>query len=129
MAGMGAAGILRGVITIEFGGLLQLADVGGGIMAGDDAHQQAEPSEQGRQRTGPEGAGFAEQLGPPAGQRLARIGKHPLARHPIELEAAAGRQKGKARLDLLAQQVANAAEQGAVAEVEAEATAGPADAG
>jgi hypothetical protein len=33
MAGMGAAGILRGVIAIKFGGLLQLGDAGSGVMA------------------------------------------------------------------------------------------------
>ena len=33
MAGMGAAGILRGVIAIKFGGLLQLGDGGSGVMA------------------------------------------------------------------------------------------------
>jgi len=33
MAGMGAAGILQGVIAIKFGGYLQLGDAGGGVMA------------------------------------------------------------------------------------------------
>jgi hypothetical protein len=31
MAGMGATGILQSVIAAEFGGLLQLADAGGGV--------------------------------------------------------------------------------------------------
>jgi hypothetical protein len=33
MAVMGAAGIVRGVIAIKFGGLLQLGDGGSGVMA------------------------------------------------------------------------------------------------
>jgi hypothetical protein len=43
MAGMGAAEILRGVIAIKFGGLLQLADAGSGVMGGDGGHQQGAP--------------------------------------------------------------------------------------
>ena len=43
MAGVSAAGILRGVIAIEFGGLLELAEAGGGVVATDGGHQQGAP--------------------------------------------------------------------------------------
>ena len=43
MAGMGSSGILRGVVAVEFSGLLELADAGGGVMAGHGGHQQGAP--------------------------------------------------------------------------------------
>jgi len=70
---------------------------------------------------GGQGAQFLQQLGPARGQALAQVGKHPLTRHPIEHQPATGRQEGESLRQLLLQLAATAAEQGAVAQVEAEA--------
>jgi hypothetical protein len=68
-----------------------------------------------------QGAQLLQQLGPARGQALAQVGKHPLGCHPIEHQPATGRQEREPLRQLLLQLAATAAEQGAVAQVEAEA--------